>query len=57
LCQIFQKFNSFSSAALENGRSRVYFGVHFQWDADAAYVSGTKLADFVFESLLTPNCS
>ncbi len=52
--RITRTFNSFSSAALENGRSRVYLGVHYQWDADAAYVSGTKLADFVFENLLTP---
>ncbi|QSJ15114.1 phosphatase PAP2 family protein [Nostoc sp. UHCC 0702] len=51
--RITRTFNSFSSAALENGRSRVYLGVHFQWDADAAYISGTKLADFVFENLLT----
>jgi len=46
-------FNSFSAAALENGRSRVYLGVHFQWDADAAYVSGTKLADFISENFIT----
>ncbi|MEI2580651.1 vanadium-dependent haloperoxidase [Scytonema sp. PRP1] len=51
--RITRTFNSFSSAALENGRSRVYLGVHYQWDADAAYVSGTKLADFLFENLLT----
>lgn len=53
--RITRTFNSFSAAALENGRSRVYLGVHYQWDADAAYVSGTKLADFLFENLLTPN--
>jgi PAP2 superfamily len=47
-------FNSFSSAALENGRSRVYLGVHFQWDADAGFVSGTKLADYVFAQALRP---
>lgn len=47
-------FNSFSSAALENGRSRVYLGVHYQWDADAAYVSGTQLADYVFANFLKP---
>ncbi|MBW4634817.1 MAG: vanadium-dependent haloperoxidase [Iphinoe sp. HA4291-MV1] len=52
--RITRTFNSFSSAALENGRSRIYLGVHFQWDADAAYISGTKLADFLFENLLTP---
>jgi len=53
--RVTRTFNSFSAAALENGRSRVYLGVHYQWDADAAYVSGTKLADFVSENLLTPS--
>ncbi|WP_373529851.1 spondin domain-containing protein [Nostoc sp.] len=55
--RITRTFNSFSSAALENGRSRIYLGVHYQWDADAAYVSGTKLADFVSENFLTPTSS
>jgi len=45
-------FNSFSSAALENGRSRVYLGVHYQWDADASYISGTQLADYVSANYL-----
>lgn len=46
-------FNSFSSAALENGRSRVYLGVHYQWDADEAYVAGTQLADYIYDNILT----
>jgi hypothetical protein len=45
-------FNSFSSAALENGRSRIYLGVHYQWDADAGYISGTQLADYVSTNYL-----
>ncbi len=49
-----RRFNSFSSAALENGRSRVYLGVHYQWDADNGYDSGTKLADFVSANFLQP---
>jgi hypothetical protein len=49
-----RRFNSFSAAALENGRSRVYLGVHYQWDADSGYDSGTKLADFVFTNYLQP---
>jgi PAP2 superfamily len=49
-----RSFNSFSSAALENGRSRIYLGVHFQWDADHGYISGTNLADFVFKKSLIP---
>jgi hypothetical protein len=47
-------FNSFTKAALENGRSRVYLGVHFQWDADHGFHSGTALADYVFAHVLTP---
>jgi PAP2 superfamily len=47
-----RSFNSFSSAALENGRSRIYLGVHFQWDADHGYISGTNLADYVFANRL-----
>jgi hypothetical protein len=45
-------YNSFSSAALENGRSRVYLGVHFQWDGDHGFWSGTQLADFVYAKVL-----
>lgn len=49
---ITRTFNSFSAAALENGRSRVYLGVHFQFDADSGYLSGTSLADYVFANYL-----
>ncbi|KAM3113675.1 vanadium-dependent haloperoxidase [Phormidesmis sp. 146-33] len=51
---ITRTFDSFSSAALENGRSRVYLGVHFQWDADNGYISGTRLADYVSANFLKP---
>ncbi|CAN5221131.1 hypothetical protein BH20ACT16_BH20ACT16_07240 [soil metagenome] len=47
-------FNSFSSAARENARSRVYLGVHFQWDGDHGYESGTALAEYIFASCLRP---
>jgi len=46
-------FNSFTAAALENGRSRVYLGVHYQWDADAGFQSGTALGEHVFDNVLT----
>jgi membrane-associated phospholipid phosphatase len=49
-----RRFNSFSAAALENGRSRVYLGVHYQWDADHGYESGTKLADYIAANFLKP---
>ena len=39
-------YNSFSEAALENGRSRVYLGVHWQFDADEGYTCGTHVGDW-----------
>jgi hypothetical protein len=42
-------FTSFTQAARENGLSRVYLGVHFRFDADSAYSSGTLLGNYVFE--------
>lgn len=47
-------FNSFSEAARENGRSRVYLGVHFQWDGDHGYLSGTALGEHVVDTMLRP---
>lgn len=47
-----RSFNSFSEAARENARSRVYLGVHFQWDGDHGYLSGTAVAEFVFATYL-----
>lgn len=40
-------FHSFSEAALENGASRLYLGVHYRFDADIAYVTGTRLGEHV----------
>jgi len=47
-------FNSFTSAALENARSRIYLGVHFQWDGDHGFLSGTALAEHIYDNVLTP---
>ncbi|MBO2008345.1 vanadium-dependent haloperoxidase [Hymenobacter negativus] len=38
-------FSSFTQAALENGRSRVYLGVHYQFDANGGYEIGTKVGE------------
>ncbi|MGH2899044.1 MAG: vanadium-dependent haloperoxidase [Solirubrobacteraceae bacterium] len=46
-------FNSFTEAARENARSRVYLGVHFQWDGDHGFISGTALGEYVFDHYLT----
>jgi len=47
-------FNSFTEAARENGRSRVYLGVHFQWDGDHGFISGTALGEYVHANVLKP---
>lgn len=44
-------FQSFTEAARENGRSRVYLGVHWQFDADAGYSTGTSVGDQAYGSL------
>ena len=49
-----RSFTSFSQAADENAISRVYLGVHYRWDADAAKPSGTDLGHFVFDNYLQP---
>jgi PAP2 superfamily len=38
-----RSFTSFTQSALENGRSRVYLGVHYQFDANGGYEIGTKV--------------
>jgi len=47
-----RRFTSFTEAARENGRSRVYLGVHYQWDAEGGFESGSKVAEFAFNSVL-----
>jgi hypothetical protein len=47
-----RQFPSFSSAAREDGRSRIYLGVHFQFDADAGFSTGTAVGEFVFGNAL-----
>ena len=45
-------FTSFSAAAAENARSRVYLGVHYQWDADAGLSSGTAIGTWIVANRL-----
>jgi hypothetical protein len=46
-------FNSFSQAADENGRSRIYLGIHWQFDNTEGQALGRKVADFAFANALT----
>lgn len=50
-----RRMPSFIEAARENARSRVYLGVHFDFDADDADDAGTFLADYSVEHSLLYN--
>ena len=50
-----RKFHRLSDAAAENARSRMYLGIHWQFDADEGMKSGTAVADHVFHSILLPH--
>lgn len=52
--KVIRRYNSFSQGAIENGRSRVYLGIHWQFDADSGIDQGVTIADFVFDELLQP---
>lgn len=47
-------FIRLSDAILENALSRVYLGVHWQFDADAGVNSGKTIAEFIFNNALRP---
>jgi len=38
----------------ERTRSRVYLGVHYQWDGDHGFLSGSALGDYVVATRLLP---
>jgi hypothetical protein len=45
-------FHSFTAAAEENARSRVFLGVHFQFDGDAGVKLGNRVGEYVFANYL-----
>lgn len=47
-----RRFRKLSDAIAENGRSRVYLGVHWQFDSESGIDSGKKIAKFIFENWL-----
>jgi hypothetical protein len=48
-----RSFTSFSQAARENADSRIYLGIHWQFDADQGIIQGTNVADWVFTHFAT----
>jgi membrane-associated phospholipid phosphatase len=47
-------FDSFSDAAEENGMSRIYAGVHWDFDDLSGHMAGEALGNYVFANFLTP---
>jgi membrane-associated phospholipid phosphatase len=48
-------FSSFTAAATENARSRIYLGVHYQFDADDGLAAGYNVADHVYNNYIRPS--
>jgi hypothetical protein len=47
-------FTSFGQAAQENADSRVYLGIHWQFDADQGVSLGNQIANYVFSHAMLP---
>jgi hypothetical protein len=48
-----RSFDSFTQAAEEAGRSRIYGGIHFQFDNEPALAAGRSLGNYVIGQFLT----
>ncbi|GAA2401565.1 hypothetical protein GCM10010420_30550 [Streptomyces glaucosporus] len=48
-------FTSFSAAARENARSRVWLGVHYDWDGTEGVSTGNKVGEYVSANKLKAN--
>jgi len=49
-----RSFASFSAAEEENGQSRIYLGIHWEFDKTAGIVQGRRVADYVFDKAFQP---
>jgi membrane-associated phospholipid phosphatase len=49
-----RSFTSFSQAAAEAGQSRIYGGIHWQYDNQAGLAAGRAVAEQIFYDVLTP---
>src|SRR5262245_7373931 len=49
-----RSFDRFSSAAAEAGQSRIYGGIHFQFDNQLGLAGGRRLGEYVFANFLRP---
>lgn len=54
LPDVVRSFNSFSQAADESGRSRVYGGIHWEFSNQAGLSTGRQVGDYVSANMLRP---
>lgn len=47
-------FKSFTAAEYDNAESRIWIGVHWQFDADAGIAAGRSVADYVLANAFQP---
>jgi hypothetical protein len=47
-------FSSFSQAEEENGQSRIYLGIHWEFDKTEGIAQGRRVADYVFNNVFQP---
>ncbi|WP_254513423.1 phosphatase PAP2 family protein [Anatilimnocola floriformis] len=47
-------YHSFSQAAEENGRSRIYLGVHWEFDNQQSQDQGRRIANFITDKMFLP---
>ena len=49
-----RSFDTLGQAALENARSRIYLGIHWQFDAVEGIAQGNRVATYVLDNLYKP---
>ncbi|MCG3775136.1 MAG: hypothetical protein JW395_1965 [Nitrospira sp.] len=52
--EVKRSFSSLSQAKEENGRSRIYLGIHWAFDSTEGIKQGNRVADYVFKNMLRP---
>lgn len=52
---ISRSYPGFNALANEQARSRIYAGIHFEFDSTAGQSIGRNVANYVFQNYLTPN--
>jgi hypothetical protein len=52
--EVVRSYGGFAQVAEEQARSRVYGGIHFQFDSDAGQFIGTRVGDYVFANVMRP---